>query len=44
MKSLGGGNLTVDRSQIIEVTDKKIVVKEATVPDKVVVRSAAPAQ
>ncbi len=44
IKSFSGGDLTVDRTQIIEVTDKKIVVKEATAPDKVVVRSAVPAQ
>jgi uncharacterized protein YrrD len=27
-KSLGGGNLGVDRSQIVEITDKKIVVQD----------------
>ena len=28
LKSLGGGNLSVDRSQIIEITNKKIVVSD----------------
>lgn len=34
LKSLSGGNLGVDRSQIIEITDKKIVINdlEAKVP------------
>jgi uncharacterized protein YrrD len=27
-KSLGGGNLGIDRSQIVEITDKKIVVQD----------------
>lgn len=30
LKSLVGSNLSIDRSQIVEVTDKHIVVKEAT--------------
>jgi sporulation protein YlmC with PRC-barrel domain len=29
-KSLNGGNLGIDRSQIVEITDKKIVVNELT--------------
>jgi uncharacterized protein YrrD len=34
LKSLSGGNLGIDRSQIVEITDKKIVVNdlEAKVP------------
>lgn len=34
LKSLSGGNLGVDRSQIVEITDKKIVINdlEAKVP------------
>lgn len=30
LKSLMGSSLSIDRSQIVEVTDKRIVVKEAT--------------
>jgi uncharacterized protein YrrD len=33
IKSFTGGALMIDRSQIIEITNKKIVVKEATVED-----------
>lgn len=32
-KSFSGGALIIDRSQIIEITDKKIVVTEATAQD-----------
>lgn len=31
IKSLQGGQLSIDRSQIIEITDKKIVVKDPTI-------------
>jgi uncharacterized protein YrrD len=31
VKSLNGGQLSIDRSQIVEVTDKKIVVNDPTV-------------
>ena len=31
MKSLKGGQLSIDRSQIIEITDKKIVVNNPDV-------------
>jgi|SRR5690606_4274440 len=31
LKSLGGGNLIIDRSQIIEITRTRIVVKDAAV-------------
>lgn len=31
IKSFGGGTLIIDRNQITEITNKKIVVKEATV-------------
>ena len=30
VKSLGGGNLSIDRSQIIEVTNKRIVIEDPT--------------
>lgn len=33
VKSFTGGALVIDRTQIIEITNKKIVVKEATVQD-----------
>lgn len=33
-KSLSGGTLAIDRTQIVEVTNRKIVVKEASIPDK----------
>ncbi len=32
IKSLSGGSLTVDRSQIVEITDKKIVIKDPLQP------------
>lgn len=44
IKSIRGDAATVDRTQIVEITDRKIVVKEATVPEKAVVTAAAPAQ
>ena len=42
IKSLTGSQLSIDRSQILEVTDKQIVVKEAT--EKVEQPAAADAQ
>lgn len=33
VKSFTGGNLVIDRTQIVEITNKKIAVKEATVQD-----------
>lgn len=44
LKSLGGGTLVIDRNQIIEVTNKKIVVAEATVTDKSPMPAAIPVQ
>lgn len=41
MKSFSGGTLMIDRSQIVEITNRRIVVREPTVQEKVV--SAAPA-
>lgn len=32
IKNIKGGQLGIDRSQIVEITDKKVVVQEATVP------------
>lgn len=43
LKSLSGGTLVIDRTQIIEVTNKKIVVAEATVTDQSPVPAAIPA-
>lgn len=44
LKSFSGGTLTIDRTQIVEVTNRKIVVKEATVPDQAPLPAAIPAQ
>lgn len=41
LKSLGGGQLSVDRNQIVEITSRKIVIKEPLQPTKA--RVAAPA-
>lgn len=35
LKSLSGGGAIVDRNQIIEITNKRIIVRNATVPGKV---------
>lgn len=35
VKSFSGGSAIVDRSQITEINNKRIIVKEATVPSKV---------
>lgn len=45
VKSFSGGGLVIDRSQIIEITHKKITVKEAIVPGKATssVNATAPA-
>ncbi len=34
LKNLTGGSLSIDRTQIVEITNKKIVVREPTVPFK----------
>lgn len=34
LKSFSGATLPIDRTQIVEVTNRKIVVKDATVPDR----------
>lgn len=39
LKSFSGSSLTIDRTQIIEVTQKKIIVKEALVPSKASLQS-----
>lgn len=43
LKSLTGSSLSIDRRQVIEVTDKKIVVKDADVKEEAPELSAAPA-
>lgn len=43
MKSLTAGQLTVDRSQIVEITDKKIVIKDPLQGVKSGVPATAPA-
>lgn len=41
VKSFSGGTLIIDRSQIIEITNKKITVKEPTVEEREAVPVAA---
>jgi len=41
VKSFGGGSAIVDRTQIVEINNKKIIVREATVPGKVTTVSQA---
>ncbi len=41
LKSFGGGSAIVDRVQIIEINNRKIIVKEATIPSKATTLSAA---
>lgn len=43
IKHIGGGDLSIDRSQIVEITNRKIVVAEPTVTEKSAVPAAAPA-
>ena len=40
-KSFTGGNLGIDRTQIVEITEKKIVVQDATVKVQANARAAA---
>lgn len=44
LKSFSGGTLVIDRTQIIEVTDRKVVVAEATAQDKTPAPAPVPAQ
>lgn len=44
LKSFAGGNLSVDRNQIIEVTDRKIIVNDPLITVKNTVPAGAPAQ
>lgn len=43
LKSLSNGQLSVDRTQIVEITNKRIVIKELLEPIKTGAISAAPA-
>jgi uncharacterized protein YrrD len=43
IKNLTGGSISVDRTQIVEITNRKIVVKEPTVPIKSAAVSPVPA-
>lgn len=43
MKSLSGGQLSVDRNQIVEITSRKIVVQEPLQPTKARIQATAPA-
>lgn len=38
VKSLSGGNLSIDRTQILEITNTTIIIDDPTVKDKVPVR------
>ena len=44
LKSLSGGSLGVDRTQIVEITNRKIIVNDLTAPvkEKVSVKEAVP--
>lgn len=41
LKSLSGGSLSIDRSQIIEITNKRIVIEDPLIGGKVKVAQAA---
>jgi sporulation protein YlmC with PRC-barrel domain len=43
MKSLNGGQISIGRSQILEITHKKIVVQEPTVSAQEVIPASRPA-
>jgi hypothetical protein len=42
LKSLAGGQLSVDRTQIVEVTPKKIIIQEILKPEKAGLPATAP--
>jgi uncharacterized protein YrrD len=44
VKNLSGGTLSIDRTQIIEITNKHIVIEDPTVKAKVQLVSPAPSQ
>lgn len=43
MRNFAGGTLSVDRSQIIEITNRRIVIEDPTVPAKSQALSTSPA-
>jgi sporulation protein YlmC with PRC-barrel domain len=43
LKSLSGGQLSVDRNQVVEITDKKIIIQDPLQPTKASSPMAAPA-
>lgn len=43
LKNLTGGSISIDRTQIVEITNRKIVVREPTIPLKSPVVSPLPA-
>lgn len=43
LKSLSTGQISIDRNQIIEITNRRIIIKELLKPVKAGIRSAAPA-
>lgn len=43
LKSFSGGQLSVDRNQIVEITDKKIIIQDLLKPDKKPVTVTIPA-
>ena len=44
IKSLGAGTLPIDRTQIVEITDRKIIVREATVTNETLATTPVPVQ
>jgi sporulation protein YlmC with PRC-barrel domain len=42
LKSISGGSLSVDRNQIVEITNKKIVIQEILQPTKATAPATAP--
>lgn len=43
LKSFAGGQLSVDRNQIVEITDRRIIIKDPLKPVKDVATAAVPA-
>lgn len=43
LKSISNGKLSIDRNQIVEITNKKIIIQELLKPEKATVAAGAPA-
>lgn len=43
LKSLSAGQLSIDRNQIVEITNKKIIIQEILKPQKASITTTAPA-